>query len=279
VTVTLPKLDHQIASGPGDVEIVGFPQILHTRAFGHPDMLFVPLLEGARDAANLCERLTAGGESSEHAATMSGIQLVSGLLKDSSFSLSARGLKEEHYYCVDLVAGTLSVHTRLYAEVSRRTSMIKVEIAGHFREGIYVVRSVGDSSVTLQFDEEQLKRPMFFSTALAEQCLRMQMQRDQTKRIGTPPGEEEIPEVQLTVSLANGKIPLILKQKNVNGEWEILEAQMRGRLGALSPDAENHLRLLFASLSKILAGRAGSTAPSAKETPQLVSAAKDTSGS
>jgi hypothetical protein len=279
VPITLPKLDQQIASGPGDVEIVGFPQILHTRAFGHPDMLFVPLLEGAREAGNLCERLTAGGESPEHAATMSGIQLVSGLLKDSSFSLSARGLKEEHYYCVDLVAGTLSLQTRLYAEVSRRTSMIKVEIAGHFREGIYVVRSVGDSSVTLQFDEEQLKRPAFFSTILAEQCLRMQMQRDQTKRIGGSPGEEETPEVQLTVSVANRKVPLILKQKTANGEWEILDAQMRGRLGALSYEAENHLRLLFAILSTILSKHAEPAPHGATPTPQLVGTAKDSGSS
>jgi hypothetical protein len=277
--ITLPKLDQQVRSGPGGVEIAGFPQILHTRAFGHPDVLFVPLLEGAREAATLCERLTTGGETKDRAITMSGIQLVSGLLQDSSFALSTRGMLEEHHYFVDLAAGTLSVETRLYAEVSRRTSMIKVEIAGQFREGIYVVRIVGDSSITLQFDEEQLRQPAFFSTILAEQCLRMQSQRDQTRRVGGSADEEDISEVQLTLSLANRKIPLVLKQKKANGEWEILEAQMRRRLGSLSPDAENYLRLLFAALSATLAKLADAGAPKPPAPPPLVGAAKDSAGS
>src|SRR5208282_2743416 len=201
MAITLPKLDQHASSGPGGVEIAGFPQILHTRSLGHPDVLFVPLLEGAKEAAGLCERLTAGGEIGDRSITMSGIQLVSALLQDSSFSLSARGMLEEHQYFVDLAAGTLSVEARLYAEVSRRTSMIKVEIAGQFRKGIYVVRVVGDSSITLQFDEEQLRQPLFFSTTLADQCLRLQAQRDQTRRAGLSADEGDIPEVQLTLSL------------------------------------------------------------------------------
>jgi len=279
MAITLTKLDQQVHSGPGGVEIAGFPQILHTRAFGHPDVLFVPLLEGAKEAATLCERLIAGGEAKDRAATMSGIQLVSGLLQESTFALSARGMLEEHHYFVDLAAGTLSVETRLYAEVSRRTSMIRVEIAGQFLEGIYVVRIVGDSSVTLQFDEEQLRQPAFFSTVLAERCLHLQAQRAQTRRAGASGDEEDISEVALTISLAKRKIPLVLKQKIANGEWEILEAQMRRRLGSLSPDAENNLRLLFAALSATLAGLAEAGAPKSAAPPSLVGAAKDSAGS
>ena len=279
MAVTLPKLDQQVSSGPGGVEIAGFPQILQSRTSGHPDILFISLLDGAKEAAGLCERLTAGGESMDRALTMSGIQLVSGLLKDSSFSLSARGMPVEHQYFVDIAAGTLSVETRLYAEVSRRTSMIKVEIAGQFREGVYVVRILGDASITLQFDEEQLRQPTFFSTILPEQCLRLQAQRDQTRRAGSSADEEDFPEVQLTLSLGNKKIPLILKQKKANGEWEILEAQMRRRVGSLPPDAENHLQLLFAVLSTKLAGLAESAPPKAASPPPLVGAAKDSTSS
>ena len=277
MAVTLPKLDQQIPSGPGGVEIAGFPQILHTRSFGHPDLLFIPLLEGAREAVNLCERLTTGGETREHAATMSGIQLVSGLLKDSSFSLSARGLQEEHFYFVDLAAGTISVKTRLYAEVSRRTSMFKVEIAGNIRDGIYAVRSVGDSSASLQFDEQQVRQPMFFSTILAEQCLRLKVQQDQSRGMGATPAAPDTTEMHLMVPVANRKIPVVLKQKELNGEWEILEAQLRTRIGELSPDATNHLQLLLAGLSTILAAVPGSASTVPAPSPSLVGAAKDSS--
>lgn len=279
MTVTLPKLNQDVPSGPGGVEIAGFPQILHTRAFGHPDMLFVPLLEGAREAVNLCERLTSGGETPEHAATMSGIQLVSGLLKDSSFSLSARGMQEEHYYAVDLAAGTIRLQTRLYAEVSRRTSMFSVEVAGRIKEGLYVVRSAGDASVMLQFDEEQVRQPKFFSTILAEQCLRMKVQRDQTKHLVAPGGAEDTQEVHLIIKNANQKIPIILKQKEGSEEWEVLDGQLRARLGMLSPDTENHLRHIFAALTSMLAGGAAQKQPVPAPSPALAGAAQDSTKS
>lgn len=277
MVATFPKLDQDVASGPGSVEIAGFPQILHTRSFGHPDMLFLPLLGVAREAADLCERLATSGESREHAATMGGIQLVSGLLKDSNFSLSARGMQDEHFYFVDLAAGTLSVQTRVYAEVSRRTSMFKVEFTGKIREGIYAMRIGGDSSATLQFDDEQVRQPMFFSNFLAQQCLHLQAQRDQTRRTATTGGEKDTAEVHLAVSLANKKIPIILKKNEAAEGWEVLDGQLRARLAMLSPDAENHLRLLFAALSSMLAGEVGTSHPAAAPSPSLVGAAKNSS--
>ena len=68
------------AGGAAGIEIVGFPQILYTRTFGDPDMLFVPLLEAAREAHRVVERLTGHGEERGNAITLSGMQLASSLL-------------------------------------------------------------------------------------------------------------------------------------------------------------------------------------------------------
>jgi hypothetical protein len=275
LAVTLSKLDQEGLSGSGGVEIAGFPQMLHTSSFGHPDMLFVPLLEGAREAVILCERVTAGGETPEHAAAMSGIQLVSSLMRESGFSLSARGIQEEHHYFLDLSAGTISLQTRLYAEVSRRTSLFKVEIAGSIQGGVYAVRIAGDPSVNIQFNDEQVRQPMFFSTTLAEQCLRLQVQRDHSKRMIETSGEEHAPEVHLTVRRGNQNTPLILKKKDAGGEWEVLDGNLRARLAMLSPDAGDHLRLLLAALTSMLAGDAEAPQPTSAPSPALAGAAKE----
>src|ERR1700730_14348298 len=59
---TAPARSDQKGTGASaGIEIVGFPQKLYTRTFGDPDTLFVPLLEAARDANKMMERLTGLG--------------------------------------------------------------------------------------------------------------------------------------------------------------------------------------------------------------------------
>lgn len=94
--------DKGAGGGAAGVEIGGFPQVLYTRTFGDPDMLFVPLLDATRDAYGMIERLVGHGENRASAVLLSGMSLASSLLRDSSFSLVARGLSHENIYRVDL---------------------------------------------------------------------------------------------------------------------------------------------------------------------------------
>lgn len=68
------------AGGSAGIEIVGFPQTLYTRTFGDPEMLFVPLLEAAREAFTVLERLASHGEERAAAVKLAGMQLASSLL-------------------------------------------------------------------------------------------------------------------------------------------------------------------------------------------------------
>jgi hypothetical protein len=74
------RSDQKATGGSAGIEIVGFPQKLYTRTFGDPDTLFVPLLEAARDANKMLERLIGLGEERGNAVTLSGMQLASSLL-------------------------------------------------------------------------------------------------------------------------------------------------------------------------------------------------------
>ena len=224
--------------GAAGVEIAGFPQILYTRSMGDPDTLFVPLLDGAREAFQKIDRLTANGEDRDAAVTLSTMHLASSLLRDSSFSLIAKGRAQENTYVVDLNAGTLHVNTRLFAVVSRRTSFFKVEIAGKIAEGPYVVRNPMQGTVIMQVGEDRMRQANFFASTLAQECLRAQMEQERFGRFDESQNAQALGELRFLVTVAGAKIPVILRQKEESAAWDIVDGRRQEWVGALSPEME-----------------------------------------
>lgn len=239
------------AGGAAGVEIAGFPQILFTRTFGDPDMLFVPLMDAAREAFNTIERLCTHGEKRENAVMLSGMQLASSLLRDSSFSLVARGLAHDNSYTVDLDQGTVLVQTRLFAVVSRRTSFFKVEIVGKLSGGLFIVRNPVQNAVIMQVEEEQLRQPNFFSTSLAQECLRAQMEQERFGRIEETMSPQANQEIRMIVTSKGNKIPVILRQKEEGGSWDIVDGRRQEWVGTLAPECEGPLSAVLASVKEL----------------------------
>lgn len=239
--------------GAAGVEIVGFPQILYTRAFGDPDMLFIPLLRAAREAFQMTQRLHSLGEARSSAVTLSGMQLASALLRDSSFSLGAKGLSHENLYVVDLDVGTLLVHTRLYAVVSRRTSFFKVEIAGKIGEGPFVVRNTAQGTVIGQFEEEKAAASGFFATTLAQDCLRSQIEQERFGRLEDAPSPEAEAEMRLLLPISGSKVPVVLRQKKESGTWDVIDGRRHESLGTLPRESQSRLSELIDSIQNLLA--------------------------
>jgi hypothetical protein len=239
------------AGGAAGVEIVGFPQILFTRTFGDPDMLFVPLMDAAREAFQTIERLCERGENRENAVMLSGMQLASSLLRDSSFSLVARGLAHDNSYIVNLDQGTLLVQTRLFAVVSRRTSFFKVEIAGKLSGGLFVVRNPAQNSVIVQVEEEKLRQANFFSTTLAQECLRNQMEHERFGRVEESMSPQANQEIRMIVTSKGNKIPVILRQKEEGGSWDIVDGRKQEWVGTLAPDYEGPLSTVLNSVKEL----------------------------
>jgi hypothetical protein len=228
--------------GIAGVEIVGFPQVLHTRTIGDPDSLFVALLDAAREACAMIERLTNQGENRANAVMLTGMHLATFLLKDQSFSLVARGTAHETSYRVDLAEGTLHANTRLYAAVSRRTSFFKVEIAGKIAGGPFVVRHPVQGTVIMQVEEERLRQPNFFSASLAQECLRAQMEQERFGRIDETLNSESNGEVRLVLTVGGSKVPVILRQKEEGNVWDIIDGRRQEWVGTLAPEVQDHLR-------------------------------------
>ena len=241
------------AGGAAGVEIVGFPQILYTRTFGDPDTLFVPLLGAAREAFAMSERLSSHGENQANAVMLSGMQLASSLLRDSSFSLMAKGTAHENIYTVDLTEGTLHVLTRLYAVVSRRTSFFKVEIAGKLASGPFIARNPISGDVIMQIEERQIRQPNFFSASLAQDCLRAQIEQERFGHSDKASGPEAHSELRLNVIIANQKIPVTLRQKESGGNWDIVDGRRQEWVGSLPAEIERHLKAVTAFIQELFA--------------------------
>jgi hypothetical protein len=245
------RTEKSAGGGAAGVEIAGFPQILFTRTFGDPDMLFIPLLDAAREAFNTIERLCGHGEKRDNAVLLSGMQLASSLLRDSSFSLVARGLSHDNSYMVDLENGTLLAQTRLFAVVSRRTSFFKVEIVGKLNEGLFVVRNPMQNMVIMQVEEERLRQPNFFSTTLAQECLRSQMEHERFGRIEESIGPQANQELRMIASVAGNMLPVILRQKEVNGAWDIVDGRRQEWVGTLAPELEGPLGAVIQAVKEL----------------------------
>jgi hypothetical protein len=118
------------------------------------------------------------------------------------------------------------IHERLFYGMTRcanesgrgrRTSMFQVQIAGKIQAGPYVVRGVSDQSIVLPLDEQQLRQSKLFATSLGE------------RRFG-----------------------MALRRKRAGNEWEVLDAQSNGPLGALTPEIEGNLQQLLAAPAEML---------------------------
>lgn len=229
------------AGGAATVEIEGFPQTLYARMLGDPDTLLIPLLEATREAYGLVERLSAQGEERSSAVSLCAMHLASSLLRDSQFSLGAKGMSPDNSYSVNFEAGTLHAVTRLYSVVNRRTSFFKVELAGNIAGGPFVVRDPVQGTVIMQVEEEKLRQPNFFASTLPNECVRAQLDQERFGRIQDSPFPESNGDVRMMVDFAGKGVPVLLRRKEKESGWDIIDGRQLEWVGSLSPEMETHL--------------------------------------
>jgi len=243
-----PERKPHSAGGAASVEITGFPQALYCRMFGDPDTLFIPLLDATREAFALLDRLAAQGEDRAHSVSLCSMHLASSLLRDSQFTLGARGLSPENSYAVDFEAGTLHVVTRLYSAVNRRTAFFKVELAGNIAGGPFAVRDPAQGTVIMQVEEERLRQPNFFSSALPNECVRAQLDQERFGHLQDSPAPDVAGDVRVVLELAGKPVPFILRQKAQGEGWDLLEGRKQEWAGSLPPEIIAHVTVLTAFL-------------------------------
>jgi hypothetical protein len=233
------------AGGAASVEIAGFPQALYVRMLGDPDTLFIPLLEATREAYSLVDRLAQQGEDPSQSASLCSMHLASSLLRDGQFSLGARGMSPENSYAVDFEAGTLHVLTRLYSAVNRRIAFFKVELAGNIAGGPFVVRDPSRGTVIMQVEEERLREPNFFSTTLANECVRVQLDQE---HFGAAWVTQEVGDVRVVMEIGGKAVPIVLRQQAKSGSWDMLQGQQQETAGPVPNEMAEHVTAFTAFL-------------------------------
>lgn len=235
--------------GVGTIEVIGLPQVLHTRTFGSLDMLFLALLDTSRSMMSFIEKMTGAGETQAQAVSMARIRFASEMLQDSSFTLAPRGMEEDNTYIVDFDKGTLVASARLYAVVRHRTSLFKIKIEGSIKQGPYTVQNTSSGVTMLEIDETQMRLPGYFATFLPEECLRAHIEAENSSPLGKAAATQG--EVRMVVPVAGRNVQFLLRQKDSGGDWDILDGRTNQRLGALPDSAEAHLRQLMEGLAMI----------------------------
>ena len=159
----------------------------------------------------------------------------------------------ENAYTVDLNVETLHMRTRLYAVVSGRTSFFKVEIAGKISGGTFVVRNPIHGTVIMQVEEERFRQASFFSTTLAQECLRAQVEQERFGIIEESAGAETYNEMRLMMMMEGSKVPIALRQKEQDGGWEIVDGKRNEVVGKLTAQTEENLKKVISSVQDLFA--------------------------
>lgn len=247
--ITLSKSKTGTSTQSGGVDIVGFPQLLLTREFGDPEALFIPLLEAAREAVAISKNFaTQGGPQ---ASKMAAMHVATSFLHDPSFTFASKNSQTQSLYLLDLDSETIHVRTWLFVSGGKRTSSFLVSIAGNFQTGPFTARTVAEDKVIVEFDEQRLRQPDFFSTILPEECLRFQMGVDHFKRFGTLPIAHEPSGMRITLLGDAGAIPVLLRRVESSNTYEVVDERTSARAAMLPHDATVHLGKLLETLQKI----------------------------
>jgi hypothetical protein len=264
ISLKLHKSTRHDLDGSGAVEITGLPHILQTKAFAHPDVLFVPLLECAREALDDGIRISGDKSDKKQASKLAGMHISGFLFRDSNFTPAVKGFAHPNYYIIDLEEEALDLHTRLFASVKNRSSMFRVKITGSLRQGPYVVRNLADGSTVAEISDEQIRKPDFFVDTLPEECLRMQLSREHTKQISKMHKGIDAAEVHLTIPMSEGPTPVILRKSHTGMGWLLFDGSTNLELGKVGPDTVTSLSSVLQSLATLVIDKRVSSASSKK---------------
>jgi hypothetical protein len=251
--LNLPESSGRSLAAAGGVEISGFPQLLLTRECGNPDTLFCPLLGSAREALKTCQATVAKPQDKSQVAQMAAIYLATALLKDVHFTLASKGSQSQNHYVIDFEAETMYLRTWLYATVGTRTSSFLVIIAGNIQTGLFAVRNSSEDGTMVEFDEKRMQQPQFFSSVLSQEYLSAQVSKDHFKRFGNLPMAQAGTGVRMSLALARGTLPILLRKKEASEEWEVIDERTSEHLAVLPRHVSVHLEQLLEALPKVLA--------------------------
>jgi hypothetical protein len=100
------------------------------------------------------------------------------------------------------------------------------------------VRNPVQGTVIMQVDEDRFRQSHFFSTTLAQECLRTQMEQERFGVAEEIQGAESNGEVRMVLTMSRAKVLITLRQKEAAGPWDITDGRKQEWVGKLSEDMQ-----------------------------------------
>jgi hypothetical protein len=108
-------------------------------------------------------------------------------------------------------------------------------------------------SIITQVEEEKLRQPGYFASTLAQECLRVQIEKERVGRIEETIGPALHEEVRLTIAVGGNKVPVALRQKEPGAAWEIIDGRIQEWVGTLTPEVEKNLKSVTNFIKELFA--------------------------
>jgi hypothetical protein len=77
------------------------------------------------------------------------------------------------------------------------------------------------------------------------------MEQERFGRIDETLGPEANGEVRLVVTVSGNMVPVLLRQKEEGGGWDIIDGRRQESVGALSSDMDEHLRTVTSFIQEL----------------------------
>lgn len=94
----------------------------------------------------------------------------------------------------------------------------------------------------MQVEEERFRQASFFSTTLAQEWLRAQVEQERFGIMEELAGADIYNEMRLMLMMEGSKVPIALRQKDEGGGWDIIDGKRNEAVGKLAPEIEENLK-------------------------------------
>jgi len=91
-------------------------------------------------------------------------------------------------------------------------------------------------------EEEKLRQPHFFTSGLPNECVRALMDQERFGSIND--GSAVSGDLRMVIETAVRKIPVVLRARENEPGWDVLDGRQQQRVASLSPEMTAHLTAL-----------------------------------
>lgn len=199
------------------VELRATRRMFYTSTVGSPDVLFMVLMAGAREAFAITGGSTEHAGRDERAAGLVAETYLAGsLLCDESFVPARISSDCGHYYALNLVKDEIQLKTQVYATTPGRTCLFGVTLTGSVLGSEFVLLNSTTGLLLANVTEDAIKASNFFRDELPRLACQPAPRQGEEKEEAHALVDQAL-ELQVSIPI-NGRSSLLMIKKKKAAE-------------------------------------------------------------